>query len=61
MKPIKLTMHNFGPFLDETIDFTQLTESQLFLISGRTGAGKTMIFDAMTFCIIWFFIHKRTE
>ncbi len=48
MKPIKLEMEYFGPFKNETIDF-QTVEGQMFLISGRTGAGKTMIFDAITF------------
>lgn len=49
MKPIRLTLKNIGPFLDEEIDFSQL--DTLFLISGNTGAGKTFIFDAMTFAL----------
>lgn len=40
MKPIKLTLNNFGPFLHEKIDFTQIKNDQLFLISGKTGSGK---------------------
>lgn len=51
MKPIKLVMKNFGPFLDETIDFNNLNGHSLFLISGRTGSGKTMLFDAMTYAL----------
>ena len=51
MKPIKLTLHNFGPFLHEMIDFTQIKNDQLFLISGKTGSGKTMIFDAIVFSL----------
>lgn len=51
MKPIKLTMQNFGPFLNETIDFSKLNDFSLFLINGRTGSGKTMIFDAMTYAL----------
>ena len=43
MKPIKLQLNNFGPFLNETIDFSQIENNQLFLISGKTGSGKTMI------------------
>ena len=39
MKPIKLTLHNFGPFLHEMIDFTQIKMIN-FLISGKTGSGK---------------------
>ena len=50
MKPIKLTLNNFGPFLHEKIDFTQIKNDQL-LISGKTGSGKTMIFDAIVFSL----------
>lgn len=39
MKPIKLTLNNFGPFLHEKIDFTQI-KTISFLISGKTGSGK---------------------
>lgn len=50
MRPIKLIMENFGPYLERTeIDFTQL--SDVFLVSGLTGAGKTTIFDAMTYAL----------
>lgn len=51
MRPLKIKMQNFGPYADETIDFTKFTESQLFLISGQTGAGKTTMFDAMTYAL----------
>lgn len=51
MKPKKLRLKNFGPFIDETIDFSRLTEAPLFLISGKTGAGKTTIFDGMTYAL----------
>lgn len=51
MLPKKLHMENFGPFLDETVDFERLQEAPLFLISGKTGAGKTTIFDAITFAL----------
>ncbi|MFD2829710.1 AAA family ATPase [Corticicoccus populi] len=50
MKPIKLNMSYFGPFEKETIDFSRV-QDQMFLISGKTGSGKTMIFDAITFAL----------
>ncbi len=43
MKPLKLHMENFGPYENETIDFTELNKSSVFLISGNTGSGKTTI------------------
>ncbi|MEO2754235.1 AAA family ATPase, partial [Enterococcus faecium] len=51
MKPKKLKLKNFGPFINETVDFSRLTEAPLFLISGKTGAGKTTIFDGITFAL----------
>lgn len=51
MRPLSLNMQYFGPFIDETIDFNHLSKSQLFLISGKTGSGKTMIFDAMVYAL----------
>lgn len=51
MVPKELKMENFGPFLNETVDFEKLQSSPLFLISGKTGAGKTTIFDAITFAL----------
>lgn len=51
MRPLKLKLKNFGPFLQETIDFTQTDDNDLFLISGKTGSGKSMLFDAMTYAL----------
>ena len=52
MKPIRLTMAAFGPFAgNETVDFTALTQSGIFLITGPTGAGKTTIFDAICYAL----------
>jgi len=49
MKPLFIKMHNIGPFKDESLDFTKL--ENMFLIFGNTGAGKTSIFDAMTYAL----------
>ncbi len=52
MKPINLTISAFGPYKDKvTIDFTKLGENGIFLITGDTGAGKTSIFDAISYAI----------
>lgn len=52
MKPLKLTMQAFGPYkYKETVDFTQLKDNRLFVISGNTGAGKTTIFDGIAFAL----------
>jgi exonuclease SbcC len=52
MKPIKLTIQAFGPFVGrEEIDFTQLGNNPLFLINGPTGSGKSSILDAICFAL----------
>jgi exonuclease SbcC len=52
MRPLKITMTAFGPYKDkEVIDFTELKSNRLFVISGNTGAGKTTIFDAISFAL----------
>lgn len=52
MKPILLTIEAFGPYRDSvTLDFSELENHSMFLISGPTGAGKTSILDAMVYAL----------
>lgn len=52
MRPINLVMNAFGPYAGKVeIPLSSLGESGLYLITGDTGAGKTTIFDAITFAL----------
>ena len=52
MKPINIIISAFGPYKDKVIiDFTKLGENGIFLITGDTGAGKTSVFDAISFAV----------
>lgn len=50
MRPLTLHLQYFGPYRDEEIDF-QKFDNPLFLISGKTGSGKTTIFDGMCYAL----------
>ncbi len=52
MKPDYLVISGWGPYKERVeIDFTKLQKTGLFLITGSTGAGKTTIFDAITYAL----------
>ena len=51
MSPVSLHLQYFGPYRDEMVDFTKFSTTPLFLISGKTGSGKTTIFDGMCYAL----------
>jgi exonuclease SbcC len=52
MRPISLSLEAFGSYPGaEHVDFTDLAELGLFVVTGPTGSGKTTLFDAMTFAL----------
>lgn len=52
MRPTSMTLSGWGPYPGvEHVDFTEFGDGGLFLVTGPTGAGKTTIFDGITFAL----------
>lgn len=52
MRPLQLKMSAFGPYADLVqVNMSKLGDRGIYLIAGDTGAGKTTIFDAITFAL----------
>ena len=52
MRPLKITMSAFGPYAGEVnLDMQKLGKSGIYLITGDTGAGKTTVFDAISYAL----------
>ena len=51
MKPIRLELKEFGPYKNEIIEWDKIINEPIFLITGKTGSGKSTLFDAITYAL----------
>ena len=51
MKPIRLELKEFGPYKNEIIEWDKIINEPIFLIKGKTGSGKSTLFDAITYAL----------
>ena len=61
MKILRIKLENFGPYVDEEVDFTELNEQRLFLLEGKTGCGKSTIIEGVVFALYGKDSKGRTE
>lgn len=51
MKPIRLELREFGPYKHEVIQWDEIINEPMFLITGKTGSGKSTLFDAFVYAL----------
>ena len=51
MKPIRLELREFGPYKHEVIQWNEIINEPMFLITGKTGSGKSTLFDAFVYAL----------
>ena len=51
MKPIRLELKEFGPYKNEIVEWDKIINEPIFLITGKTGSGKSTLFDAITYAL----------
>ena len=61
MRILRIRLENFGPYVNEEIDFSELNDQRLFLLEGKTGCGKSTIIDGVVFALYGQDSKGRTE
>lgn len=51
MKPIRLELKEFGPYKHEIVEWEKIINEPIFLITGKTGSGKSTLFDAFVYAL----------
>ena len=51
MKPIRLELKEFGPYKYEIVEWDKIINEPIFLITGKTGSGKSTLFDAFVYAL----------
>lgn len=51
MKPIRLELKEFGPYKHEIVEWDKIINEPIFLITGKTGSGKSTLFDAFVYTL----------